>query len=233
MAKMKSSLLNMLLSLTIITLVAAGLLAGAYTLTKDTIAETNAKNVAAAKLAVLPEMEGLVVAEEGEEVDGMVIYKATVGDEEVGAAVKITGNKFTNSKDGKTNMTFGGEMSLMVGFDKEGTITGFKVLAHQETPGLGAKMADWFSNPDKADAYITGKNPGEINFFVKQDGGDVDAITAATITSRAFLSAVVTAYDAYLQQNVEAQSGATQLEAPADTLAANDSIVEPVITEEN
>jgi electron transport complex protein RnfG len=40
-----------------------------------------------------------------------------------------------------------------------------------------------------------GKNPGKVNFTVSKDGGDIDAITASTITSRAFLLAIKNAYD--------------------------------------
>jgi len=227
MAKMKSSLLNMLLSLTIITVVAAGLLAGAYTLTKDTIAATNAKNIADAKLAVLPAMEGLEVAAEGVEADGMIIYAATVGGEEIGAAVEALGSGF------------GGEFKLMVGIVGD-TVTGFKVLSHQETPGLGAKMGDWFST-DKNNQLLAGHNPEKLQVVKKgetaAEGNEpLDAITAATISSKAFLAAVQAAYAAYKGQGVEACSGATTIEeVPADSVApaASDSIVEPVISEEN
>ena len=82
------------------------------------------------------------------------------------------------------------------------------MLSHAETPGLGSKAADWFKKGAKGD--ITGKNPGQSPLVVKNDGGDVDAITASTITSRAFLNAVNAAYAAYSGQNVDTVSGATQ-----------------------
>ena len=196
MAKLKSSLINMLLSLTLIALVAAGLLAAVYTVTEEPINKAKAEKQAAAKLAVLPQMEGLVVAEEAEEVEGIRIYKAYAGDELIGAAVETKENGF------------GGVFKMMVGFDKEGTVTGYQVLEHQETPGLGSKMDEWFKT-DKNRQSILSRNPGQDNFTVSKDGGDVDAITAATISSRAFLLAVTKAYNAYLSDKLEATTGAT------------------------
>ena len=190
MAKLKSSLTNMLLSLTLITLVAAGLLAGIYSLTKDTIAATNAAKQQAAIIAVLPQVEGLNIAEPLE-VDGITIFKAHQGDTFAGAAVKVAENGF------------GGTFHVMVGFDNAGTITGFEVLDHQETPGLGSKMQEWFQNV----RTIIGLNPTQSNLTVSKDGGDVDAITAATISSRAFLAAVNKAYNAYAEANNAPEQG--------------------------
>ena len=89
----------------------------------------------------------------------------------------------------------------MAGFDKEGNVSGYAVLEHKETPGLGSKMDVWFNNPDKPNQYILGKNPETTNFKVSKDGGDIDAITASTITSRAFLDALTLAYDSYKTNN--------------------------------
>ena len=207
MAKLKSSLTNMLLSLTLITLVAAGLLAGIYSLTKDTIAATNAAKQQAAIIAVLPQVEGLTIAEPIE-AEGITIFKANQGDTFAGAAVKVAENGF------------GGIFHVMVGFDATGAITGFEVLDHQETPGLGSKMQEWFQNV----RTVIGLNPAEANLTVSKDGGDVDAITAATISSRAFLAAVNKAYNAYAEANDAPQaqgvSSATPIEA-AETLAAD------------
>ena len=200
MAKLKSSLTNMLLSLTLIALVAAGLLAAVYNVTKDPIDQAKAQKQAAAKIAVLPALEGITVSEEAETVDGMNIYKAYVGDELAGAAVEAQ------------EIGFGGVFKMMVGFDKEGTVTGYQVLEHQETPGLGAKMDEWFRT-DKNHQNVLGLNPGKCNLTVSKDGGDVDAITAATISSRAFLLAVTKAYNAYLSDKLEAVSGATVINA--------------------
>ena len=76
----------------------------------------------------------------------------------------------------------------MVGFNKDGSIYNYSVLEHKETPGLGSKMDIWFTKEGKGS--IIGKIPGTTGLKVTKDGGDVDAITAATISSRAFLDAV-------------------------------------------
>ena len=184
MAKLKSSLTNMLLSLTLIALVAAGLLAAVYNVTKDPIELAKATKQAEAKMAVLPHTQGEVLIKEGEQVDGVSIYKAYAGDELLGAAVETQENGF------------GGTFKIMVGFDKNGAITGYQVLEHQETPGLGSKMDEWFKT-DKNRQNVIGLNPGQCNLTVSKDGGDVDAITAATISSRAFLLSITKAYNAY------------------------------------
>ena len=90
---------------------------------------------------------------------------------------------------------FGGELQVLVGFDQEGTILGYTILQHAETPGLGAKAGDWFQKENGEKRTVVGKNPGKANFTVSKDGGDIDAITASTITSRAFLLAIKNAYD--------------------------------------
>ena len=157
----------------------------------------------AAIMQVLPEVEGLQVAE-AETVEGVTLYKAYVGEEWVGTAVEAT-------TEGNANMPFGGTFRLMVGFDKVGNVVNYVVLEQAETPGLGALMTAWFKNADKPGQNILGKNPATTEFRVSKDGGDVDAITASTITSRAFLEVVVKAYNAIAHQDVEATSGATQL----------------------
>ena len=122
-----------------------------------------------------------------------VIFPAKLNGEPVGAAVQA-----------QVKAGFSGPITVMVGFDKEGNIVNYSVLSHTETPGLGSKMPFWFKNQSS----ILGKNPGVNNLTVKKDGGEVDAITAATISSRAFLNAVANAYNAYMD-NADAQSGAT------------------------
>ncbi|MCQ2341951.1 MAG: FMN-binding protein [Paludibacteraceae bacterium] len=94
---------------------------------------------------------------------------------------------------------FGGPIRLMVGFAANGDILGYKVLEHQETPGLGSHIAEWFQEGGKGN--IIGMNPGKNNMTVSKDGGEVDAITAATISSRAFLKAIHNAYGQFCEQN--------------------------------
>ena len=103
---------------------------------------------------------------------------------------------------------FGGTLKVLVGFDLDGKILGYTLLEHAETPGLGAKADKWFQKGQKGD--IIGKDPQEP-LTVSKDGGQVDAITASTITSRAFLLAVNNAYKAYkATPAADAETGATK-----------------------
>ena len=199
MKKLSSSLKNMAIVLTGVTVVAGALLGYVNELTKGPIAEANAKALSDAIALVVPGFDNNPAEEpESTELNGAtyMIYKATKGGEFIGAAVEASSNGF------------GGALKVLVGFDKEGNIIDYSLLSHAETPGLGSKAADWFKKGAKGD--ITGKNPGQSPLVVKNDGGDVDAITASTITSRAFLNAVNAAYAAYSGQNVDTISGATQ-----------------------
>ena len=198
MKKLESSLMNMVLVLTGVTVIAGALLGYVNELTKGPIAEANAKALSDAIALVVPGFDNNPAeAHETIELNGATykIYKATKGGEFIGAAVESSANGF------------GGALNVLVGFDKEGNIIDYSLLSHAETPGLGSKAADWFKKGQKGD--ITGKNPGKGALVVKNDGGEVDAITASTITSRAFLNAVNNAYAAYSGQNVDGASGAT------------------------
>ena len=104
---------------------------------------------------------------------------------------------------------FGGDLKVLVGFDPAGKILGYTLLEHAETPGLGAKADKWFQKGQKGD--IIGKDPAVNKLGVTKGGaGEVDAITASTITSRAFLLAINNAYKAYKVTPVDAQTGATE-----------------------
>lgn len=167
----------MLLSLTVIALVAAAALAALNGVTKDPIAEAQKAKVEAAIKAVLPDYEKI----EAQEIDGVkcnVAYDAEGN--MVGAAIE-TGN----------DAGFGGHLQVMVGFDKEGAVYGYSILESHETPGLGAKAGEWFQKDGKGS--VIGLSPVD-ELKVKKDGGEVDAISGSTITSRAFLTAVNDAY---------------------------------------
>lgn len=90
-----------------------------------------------------------------------------------------------------SNNGFGGKIELMVGYFIDGTINKYKVIEHKETPGLGTKISE-----PKFSEQFNGINPGRHIFKVKQDGGDIDAVTAATISSRAVVDAIQRGYDA-------------------------------------
>ena len=98
-----------------------------------------------------------------------------------------------------SNKGYGGRLDVLVSFLLDGTIGNFKVIHHQETPGLGSKV-----NDESFKKGIIGKNPTSENFKVKQDGGEIDAITGATITSRALIEAIQKAYRGYQKFNAGA-----------------------------
>ena len=193
MKKLESSLKNMALALTGFSVVAGAILGWVNEVTAEPIAQANAKTLSDAIAVVVPDFDNNPAeAPETIEVDGVSykIYKATKGGEFIGAAVE------------SSSMGFGGELKVLVGFDVEGNIIDYSLLSQ------GSKAADWFKKGAKGD--ITGKNPGEAPLVVSKDGGQIDAITASTITTRAFLAAVNSAYGAYKNQHVDGTSGATQ-----------------------
>lgn len=180
----------MVLTLFLVTFISAAILGFVQNMTKDAIEAAKVKAQNEAIKAILPAFNELgdayKVAPAGT-TDSLEMYPAYDASHAlVGVAVK------TYSKNG-----FGGLIDLMVGFKPDGEITGFQVLEHKETPGLGSKMQAWFSNADKPGQCVIGKNPATTDMHVSKDGGQVDAITASTITSRAFLDAVRRAYDTY------------------------------------
>lgn len=205
----------MALALTGFSVLAGGLLGWVNDVTAGPIAEANAKTLSDAIAVVVPGFDNNPAeAPETIEVEGVTytVYKATKGDEFIGAAVQSSANGF------------GGPLTVLVGFDADGNIIDYSLLSHTETPGLGSKAADWFKKGAKGD--ITGKNPGESPLTVSKDGGQIDAITASTITSRAFLLAVNNAYAAYKNQHVDAASGATQQTAAPEAVPTDSTNVE-------
>lgn len=232
--KKESTFTNMVLVLFIITLVASAALGGLYELTKEPIAKAKLNKKLKAIEEVVPAFNNNP-SEEMYEVtmpsgDNLEFYPAKQDSVLVGTAVKT----FTTNG-------FSGYVWVMVGFKPDGTINNYSVLEHKETPGLGTKMADWFKPVDPTTVRlclveklgkligiksgdskggvtgdsksIIGKNPSTTNFTVSKDGGDIDAITAATISSRAFLDAIQTAYNEYMKKNnkdhVDTHSSAT------------------------
>lgn len=191
MKKLESTWYNMAGVLTVIALIAGAALGYVNELTKGPIEEIKAQQLADGIKKVLCADE-LSVSTTDEIEGGTIIYRT-----DKGIAVKTADPK-----------GFGGTLTVLVGFDNEGTIMGYQVLESSETPGLGAKASFWFQKGQKGD--IIGKNPATNNMTVSKDGGEVDAITASTITSRAFLRAVNAAYAAYKggQQN-DVTSGAS------------------------
>jgi electron transport complex protein RnfG len=203
MKKLESSLLNMTLVLTGVAVIMGGILAYVNNLTSGPINEQKEKALADGIKTVMA-CNDLTVANtdtvkqndaKGKELTYIIYQTKDAQGNDLGAAVQ------------STTGGFGGDLKVLVGFDKEGTILGYTLLEHQETPGLGAKADKWFQKGEKGD--IIGKNPQEP-LTVSKDGGQVDAITASTITSRAFLLAVNNAYNAYKVTPADGESGATK-----------------------
>ncbi|MBN1107566.1 MAG: RnfABCDGE type electron transport complex subunit G [Bacteroidales bacterium] len=183
MAKRESTLKNMVLSLSLIAMVASACLGFVYSVTAKPIEMAGLNKKLEAIRQVVPEFNNDPNAEmfrlptgEGDSLD---IYPAKRDGEIIGYAV----NTYTNNG-------FSGYIGLMAGFKPDGTIINISVLSHKETPGLGTKMSD----PQFSDQFKD-KNPVSFSLKVKRDGGPVDAITAATISSRAFCDAVERAYN--------------------------------------
>ena len=199
MAKLENSLKNMFLSLTVITIVVGALLGAVAMVTEEPIAQANAAAQTAAIKAVAPDFDAVGEAATATSTNGeaATIFPVLKGGQEVGKAVQAI-----------TKNGFGGKVTVMIGFDAQNNITGYAVLNHAETPGLGSKMPDWFQKDGKGN--VIGKNPGTNNLTVSKDGGEVDAITAATISSRAFLDAVAQAYSVIAETTSDATTSATQ-----------------------
>lgn len=202
MAKLQSTFRNMFLSLSIICLTVAVLLAQVNKMTAKPITEAKAMKLQNAISEVVPPFDNDPVAEAYLMSDGsgdsLLVYPAKKGDEVVGYAINSSSNN-----------GFSGEIQVMVGFDIEDRIINYAVLQHAETPGLGSKMTEWFKNPERQSQSVIGRDLSQGTLAVSKDGGTVDAITASTITSRAFLEAINKAYMAYSDSKAEAFSGAT------------------------
>jgi electron transport complex protein RnfG len=203
MAKRESTFINMLVALTLVTLVAAGSLGFVYSLTKDAIAEAKLKAQNEAISKVLPafeELKATVTVNPDNGPESLELFPAYSGGNLVGIAVK------SYTKNG-----FSGHIGVMVGLDVNGNITGYQVLEHKETPGLGSKMGVWFNNSERPNQNILGRNPASGKLVVTKDGGQIDAITASTITSRAFLEAVNRAHAGFAEKFSNAGQPSAQI----------------------
>ena len=192
MKKLESTWYNMAIVLTLISVVAGAALAYVNELTKGPIAEIQQRNEAQAIKAVLCDDSAVIT---DTVTNGDVVVYLT----ENGAAVKTTD---------PLNGSFGGGLTIMVGLNKEFQILGYTVLLSNETPGLGAKADEWFQKGGKGE--IIGKQAGQL--ATTKDNGDIDAITASTITTRSFLRAVNNAYAEYAKAvtpELDVQTAAT------------------------
>ena len=162
--------LSLVLSLTLISGVCAAVLAYVNALTREPIAATAAANEQKAIKAVLPSEVATVAAA------GDVFVGKDAAGQVVGYAAK-----------GTDAGGYGGDIVLMVGFERDKkTLVCYKTLAASETPGLGMKL-----NAPEFAGQFRGKDATTLR--LKKKGGDIEAITAATITSKAVLKAVADA----------------------------------------
>ncbi|EAR01126.1 RnfABCDGE type electron transport complex subunit G [Maribacter sp. HTCC2170] len=192
MSKKKSTFLNMVLALFVITLVAGLSLGYVNDLTAGPKAKAKLERKVNALKGVLPAFDNNPVEEvkkiaSDRAKDSIEIYLASLQGDGVGVAVI-----------GSSEKGFSGLIKIMVGFETNGTIKNIAVLEQKETPGLGTKIKD-----EKFIQQFRGKDPSSFNLKVTKDGGEVDALTGATITTRAFGEATQLAYDVYLENKQE------------------------------
>tara|TARA_R110001583_G_scaffold13031_5_gene56929 strand:- start:104 stop:700 length:597 start_codon:yes stop_codon:yes gene_type:complete len=190
MSKKKDTFINMVVSLFIITIISGFALGFVNDLTIEPIKKGKIERKVNALKMVLPAFDNnpveqvLLVKSEFAK-DSVEVYPAFQKNEFVGAAVI-----------GSTEKGFSGLIKIMVGFKPNGSINNIAVLEQKETPGLGTKMKD-----EKFLAQFKEKNPSAYNLKVTKDGGEVDALTGATISSRAFGEAVQMAYNEFMKNN--------------------------------
>ena len=180
------NLTKLLSTLTVIAVVSAFLLSSVYQITKEPIAKAKDKRELEAISQVVGEFDNDPFSEKmtimtSDKKDKLEFFPARKGDGINSFAIK------TYSNNG-----FGGKIEMIVGFYIDGSIKNFKITNHSETPGLGSK-----ADEEKFKQQFDGFDPKKLKLKVRQDGGDIDAVTAATITSRAVLDAIDKAINAY------------------------------------
>ena len=188
MSKKKDTFINMVISLFVITIISGFSLGYVNDLTAGPKAKAKLERKVNALKLVLPEfdnnpVEDILLVKSDKVKDSVEVYPAYLNSAFVGAAII-----------GSTDKGFSGLIKIMVGFKPNGDIQNIVVLEQKETPGLGTKMKD-----EKFLKQFRNVNPSKFNLKVKKDGGEVDALTGATITTRAFSEATQMAFDEYIK----------------------------------
>jgi len=192
------------------------ILAVVYGVTKVPIAEAKKADKRDKLAQVMPkfdndplELEQPLSDEPAGKAGNIMLYTGTVPD-------GVSGYGVTSA----VGTGYSGYFSVVFGLDIAGTITSVKILETLETPGLGSKA----SQPEFIDQF-KGKRLDDFKFKVTKDGGDVDAITGATITSRAVCDAVEQGLEAFEEQQpaAEAEQPAEQQSAEQAGAAADES----------
>jgi len=196
----------MVLALTAITILSALALGYTNGATKDKIIAVQKQKTLAAISKVVPGLDNDPNSEKYsvDGFDGLDFYPGKKEGKLIGTAVRTFADGFTEA------------VWIMVGFDTNNKIITTSVLGHKETPGLGSKMSD-----PKFKNQFDGKDPADYSLKVKKDGGDVDAIAAATISSRAFSDAAQKAYDAILKHSSETSPADPLVVPEAEPLTAD------------
>ncbi len=164
--------LRLSLTLLLITAVVAGLLAGVNAITKPRIELAKAEKTTKALSAVIPDAHTAKQLEQFPDESGIV---TAVYESDSAYAVQVAPSGFDNA------------INMMVGVDKTGRILGISVISHTETAGLGAVAAAHNAKGEAFRTQFVGQGGG---LAVSKDGGSIDALTGATITSRAVTAGV-------------------------------------------
>lgn len=173
----------MVVVLGVVCVVAALGLAKVHEVTREPIRQAQREELLRALRAVLPAFEN-APDQDAVTAGGHTFYRGRSDGQVTGVAVPV------DSPEG-----YGGDVRALVGVDPEGTVTGVVVLAHAETPGLGAKATD----PGYL-AQFQGKSLRNARWAVRKDGGDFDQITGATITPRALVNAIHGGLEAFRKE---------------------------------
>ena len=195
MTKKASTFLNMTLTLFVITLIAGVSLGFINDITKGPKAQAKLDRKINALKNVLPEfnnnpVENVKLIKTDSAKDSVEVYTAFLNENQSGIAIVCSSDK-----------GFSGLVKIMVGFNTDGSIFNIAVLEQKETPGLGTKMKG-----EKFLKQFRGKHPKTYNLKVKKDQGDVDALTGATITTRAFSEATQMAYEVFEATQLESKN---------------------------
>ncbi|MBC8365810.1 RnfABCDGE type electron transport complex subunit G [bacterium] len=166
--------MNLSLRLALICAVAALALSQVASFTAEPIATAEYAAKMEAVIAVLPYHDN-DPGTDAVELDLRTYYPAMKDGAVVGWAFR-----------GVTQLGYSGEIEVMIGVDASGAIEGMRILRHAETPGLGAN----YSDADLLAGFFGGKTLAATDWRMSKDGGDIDAVTGATVTGRALADAV-------------------------------------------
>lgn len=186
MRKIKSTLFNMIFVLSGISMISAAVVTFVYIKTKPTI-EENAKK---GEISAIVELFGETF--DNDPLAEKIIIPKKSGKNLLIYPLRNNGNIYALAVNTHSNKGFGGDIYLMTGFYLDGKMAGYKVLSHQETPGLGSKIGE-----DRFKNQFNNLKIAEETLNLRKNGGEIDGITSATISSKAVLDAIKKAKKAY------------------------------------